>query len=113
MWVFMLGFLGFPLTGGSGEDLRLLGRVRQGLVVADRDRRHVHDGLRGLLPAVAARILLRDSAELHLAPAGGSPPRELLLGNGVAICVIVSVGSFFFVQPLVDLAAKAAAALPF
>jgi hypothetical protein len=58
-------------------------------------------------------MFLRDSAELRLAPAGGSPPREWLLQNGVAICAVVTVGSFFFVQPLVDLAAKAADALPF
>ena len=29
------------------------------------------------------------------------------------ICAIVTVGSFFFVQPLVDVATKAARALPF
>ena len=63
--------------------------------------------------AVVRSMFLRDSAELRLAPAGGSPPREWLLQKGVAICAIVTVGSFFFVQPLVDLASKAASALPF
>jgi hypothetical protein len=51
-------------------------------------------------------------AELQLAPAGGSPPRELLLGLGVLVCVAVTVGSFFAVQPLIDVAHSAARALP-
>ena len=57
-------------------------------------------------------MYFRDTAELQLAPAGGSPPRELLLGLGVLICVAVTVGSFFAVQPLIDVARSAAAALP-
>ena len=36
--------------------------------------------------AVVRSMFLRDSAELRLAPAGGSPPRELVLGTGVAAC---------------------------
>jgi NADH-quinone oxidoreductase subunit N len=43
---------------------------------------------------------------------GGSPPRDAALGLGVAAAVAVTVGSFFFVQPLVDLATEAAASLP-
>ena len=33
--------------------------------------------------AVVRSMFLRDSVELRLAPAGGSPPRELVLGTGV------------------------------
>jgi NADH:ubiquinone oxidoreductase subunit 2 (subunit N) len=44
--------------------------------------------------------------------AGGSPPRDLLLDGAVAAGIVVTVGSFFFVQPLVDLARDAAASLP-
>jgi hypothetical protein len=58
-------------------------------------------------------MFLRDSIELRLAPAGGSPPRELVLGTGVAAAVVVTVGSFFAVQPLADVARAAANALPF
>ncbi len=36
--------------------------------------------------------------------AGGSPPRDLLLGATVAACVLISVASFVFAGPLVDLA---------
>jgi hypothetical protein len=36
-----------------------------------------------------------------------------VLGNGIAACVVVTIGSFFFVQPLIDVAAAAARSLPF
>ena len=44
--------------------------------------------------------------------AGGSPPRDLLLDTAVAAGIVVTIGSFFFVQPLVDAARDAAASLP-
>ena len=37
----------------------------------------------------------------------------LILGAGVAACLAVSVGSFFAVQPLIDVAHAAASSLPF
>ena len=63
--------------------------------------------------AVVRSMFLRDSAELRLAPAGGSPPRELAARDRRRGCVVVTVGSFFFVQPLIDVAAAAARSLPF
>lgn len=45
--------------------------------------------------------------------AGGSPPRELLLQTSVAAALVVTVGSFFVVQPLIDAAKHAAGSLPF
>ena len=57
-------------------------------------------------------MYFRESADLQLAPAGGSPPRELMLSIGVFICLAVTVGSFFAVQPLIDVAKSAARALP-
>jgi hypothetical protein len=48
-----------------------------------------------------------------VAPAGGSPPRELLLQTAVFLCLAVTVASFFAVAPLIDLAENAASALPF
>jgi hypothetical protein len=59
-------------------------------------------------------MYFRPSEELQLAPvAGGSPPRELVLQSAVAAAVAVTVGSFFAVQPLIDVAKHAAASLPF
>ena len=43
---------------------------------------------------------------------GGSPPREALLQTVTVTCLVVTVGSFFAVQPLIDLAKHAANALP-
>ena len=45
--------------------------------------------------------------------AGGSPPLDPLLQSAVFLSVVVTIGSFFFVQPLIDLAGDAAASLPF
>ena len=61
---------------------------------------------------VVRAMYFRDSAELRLAPAGGSPPREVLLSAGAAICLVITVGSFFAVQPLIDVARSAAHTLP-
>jgi NADH:ubiquinone oxidoreductase subunit 2 (subunit N) len=58
-------------------------------------------------------MYMRSGAELRLAPAGGSPPYDPALGTAVAACVVVAVGSFFVVQPILDLAADAASSLPF
>ena len=58
-------------------------------------------------------MYMRPSEELQLAPAGGSPPRELLLQIVAGTCVAITVATFVFVQPLLDLAQKAVAALPY
>jgi hypothetical protein len=56
---------------------------------------------------------MRSGAELRLAPAGGSPPRDVALGIAVAASVVVTVGSFVAAQPILDLATDAATSLPF
>ena len=56
LWVFMLGMLGFPLTGGFvAQVLRLLRRLRQRPVVAGRRGCDRNDDLRLLLPRRGAR----------------------------------------------------------
>ena len=63
---------------------------------------------------VIRAMYMRSAEELQLAPvAGGSPPRELSLQTAVAGCLAVTVGSFFAVQPLIDVARHAASALRF
>jgi NADH-quinone oxidoreductase subunit N len=113
MWTFMLGFLGFPFTGGFiGKFYAFSAAYRHGwwwLIVV---------GVAGTIVsaayylAVVRAMYFRDSAELQLAPAGGSPPRDLPLAAGVGVCLAVTVGSFFAVQPLIDVAHAAARALP-
>jgi NADH-quinone oxidoreductase subunit N len=63
--------------------------------------------------AIIRSLYMRAEAELQLAPAGGSPPRELALSVSVGASLTVVFASFVFVQPLIDLAEKAAGSLPF
>jgi NADH-quinone oxidoreductase subunit N len=114
MWTFMLGFLGFPLTGGFVGKFYVFAAAydsgRWWLIVVGVVATMVSAAY---YLAVVRSMYFRDSAELQLAPAGGSPPRDLPLQTGVAICLFVTVGSFFAVQPLIDVARSAASALPF
>jgi NADH-quinone oxidoreductase subunit N len=113
MWIFMLGFLGFPLTGGFiGKFYVFAAAYDHGFwwlivagVIATMISAYYYLG-------IVRAMYFRESAELQLAPAGGSPPRETLLGFGVLICLAVTVGSFFAVQPLIDVAKVAARSLP-
>jgi NADH-quinone oxidoreductase subunit N len=114
MWVFMLGMLGFPLTGGFiGKFYVFSAAYDHGFwwlivagVIATMISAYYYLG-------IVRAMYFRDAMELQLAPAGGSPPRELLLSFGVLICVAVTVGSFFAVNPLIDVARSAANSLPF
>jgi NADH-quinone oxidoreductase subunit N len=113
MWIFMLGFAGFPLTGGFvGKFYVLSAAYKHGwiwLVVVGLVATAV--SLYYYLGVVRA-LYMRPSAELRLAPSGGSPPAERLLHASVAACAVITVGSFFAVQPLIDFARHAADALP-
>jgi NADH-quinone oxidoreductase subunit N len=114
MWVFMLGFAGFPLTGGFvGKFYAFSAAYERGwtwLVIVGVLATLV--SLYYYLGVVRA-MFMRRAEELQLAPVGGSPPRESLLQATVVTCVAVTVASFFAVQPMIDLAKNAARALPF
>jgi NADH-quinone oxidoreductase subunit N len=113
MWVFMLGMLGFPLTGGFiGKFYVFAAAYRHGWwwlivagVIATMISAYYYLG-------IVRAMYFRDAAELQLAPAGGSPPRDAMLTTAVFISLVVTVGSFFAVQPLIDVARSAARALP-
>jgi NADH-quinone oxidoreductase subunit N len=115
MWAFMLGFAGFPLTGGFLGKLYVFSAAYESgwwwLVVVGVVATAV--SLYYYLAVVRA-MYMRSELELRLAApvAGGSPPSDPLLTLGTAVCLAVTVGSFFLVQPLVDLARDAAAQLP-
>jgi NADH-quinone oxidoreductase subunit N len=114
MWVFMLGMLGFPLTGGFvGKFYVFAAAYDHGFwwlivvgVVATMVSAYYYLG-------IVRAMYFRDAAELQLAPAGGAPHRELLLATATLVCLAVTVGSFFAVQPLIDVARSAANSLPF
>jgi NADH:ubiquinone oxidoreductase subunit 2 (subunit N) len=61
--------------------------------------------------SIIRALYLRSEAEVQLAPAGGAPPRELLLSLAVAASIAVVIGSFVFVEPLIDLAGDAVESL--
>jgi NADH-quinone oxidoreductase subunit N len=113
MFTFMLGFAGFPLTGGfMGKFLIFSAASERGwnwLVLV---------GVAATLVslyyylAVIRAMYMRPAAELGLAPIGGSPPREVLLTSAVVAAMAVNIGAFFAIQPLVDLTRTAAKVLP-
>ena len=115
MWWFMLSMAGFPLTGGFLGKLFVFSAVYEAgwwwLVVI---------GVLATALSLAyylnvVRALYMRSGEIGgpVVAAGGSPPRDLLLDSAVAAALVVTIGSFFLVQPLVDLARDAVASLPF
>jgi NADH-quinone oxidoreductase subunit N len=114
LWVFMLGFAGFPLTGGFvGKFYVFSAAYERGwtwLVIVGVAATAV--SLYYYLGVVRA-LYMRAEITLRPAPAGGSPPREALLQTSVLACLAITVASFFAVQPLIDLAKDAADQLPF
>jgi NADH-quinone oxidoreductase subunit N len=114
MWVFMLGFAGFPLTGGFvGKFYVFAAAYRHGWtwlvivgVLATLVSLYYYLGL-------VRAMFMRRTEDLQLAPIGGSPPRDALLQTSVSVCLVVTVGTFFAVQPLIDLAKHASVSLPF
>jgi NADH-quinone oxidoreductase subunit N len=114
LWIFMLGMAGFPLTGGFFGKLFVFSAAYE---AGDWWLVLVGVAATALSLAYYLNIVrwlyMRSGAELRLAPAGGSPPRDVALGLAVAAAVVVTVGSFVAAQPILDLASDAAASLPF
>jgi NADH-quinone oxidoreductase subunit N len=114
MWAFLLGFAGFPLTGGFiGKFYVFAAAYEHGWtwlvivgVLATLVSLYYYLGL-------VRAMFMRRTEDLQLAPIGGSPPRDALLQTTVFTCLVVTVGSFFAVQPLIDLCKHAVNALPF
>jgi NADH-quinone oxidoreductase subunit N len=108
MATFMFGFAGMPLTGG------FVGKFY--VFAAAWDRRWIWLVVIGLVATVVSlyyylgvirSMFMRMPAEVGLAPSGGRPPRELALSSAVMGAMVVTIGSFIFVQPLIDLAKHA------
>ena len=116
MWGFVLSMAGFPLTGGFLGKLFVFSAIYEAgwwwLVVIGVLATAL--SLAYYLTIVRALYMRQgDPVRGEVVAAGGSPPRDLLLDTAVAAALVVTIGSFFFVQPLVDLAAarRLAAAL--
>jgi NADH-quinone oxidoreductase subunit N len=114
MWAFMLGFAGFPLTGGFIAKFYVFSAAyRHGWtwlvivgVVATLVSLYYYLG-------IIRAMYMRRTEDLQLAPIGGSPPRDGLLQAAVIVCLAITVASFFAVQPLIDDVKHAAESLPF
>jgi NADH-quinone oxidoreductase subunit N len=111
---FMFGFVGFPVTGGFvGKFYVFAAAYERGwtwLVIVGAVATAV--SLYYYLGIIRALYMRPAPVELRLAPAGGSPPPERILQASVFACLVVSVGSLIAVQPLIDVAKHAVAALP-
>ncbi|HEU5477991.1 MAG TPA: NADH-quinone oxidoreductase subunit N [Gaiellaceae bacterium] len=119
MWFFMFGFAGLPLGGGFvGKFYVLAAAYRHGWVWL------VIVGVLATLVSlyyylgVVRAMYMRPPEELRVQPggvavSGGAPARETMLHLAVGAAFVVSFGSLFAVQPLIDLAQHAAGALPF
>jgi NADH-quinone oxidoreductase subunit N len=114
MWTFMLGFAGLPLTGGfiakfyafsAAYERGWVWLIVVGVIATAVSLYYYFSVIRAMY--------MRPAAELQLAPSGGSPPPERLVQAAVAGALVVTVGSFFAVQPLIDVAKDAASSLSF
>ena len=114
MWLFMLGFAGFPLTGGLfGKFFVFSAAYEAG------DWWIVLVGVAATMLSLAyylnvvRAMYMRPAPATRLVAVGGAPPRDPALAIAVAAAAVVTVGSFFVAQPILDLATDAAAALSF
>jgi NADH-quinone oxidoreductase subunit N len=120
MWFFMFGFAGLPLGGGFvGKFYVFAAAYRHGWVWL------VIVGVLATLVSlyyylgIVRAMYMRPAEEMQLRPGGsaavtgGAPARDTLLHLAVGAALLVSFGSLFAVQPLIDLARHAAATLPF
>jgi NADH-quinone oxidoreductase subunit N len=113
MWAFMLSAMGMPLTGGFVGKLYVFSAAYDAgwwwLIVAGV----IATGISlAYYLAVVRALYVRPEGELRPLAVGGSPPRDPLLHAAVVGALAVTVGSFFLVQPLIELARDAAASLP-
>jgi NADH-quinone oxidoreductase subunit N len=109
----MLSFAGLPFTGGFvGKFYAFAAAYERGwtwLVIVGV----VATAFSLYYYLAVIRAMYMRPAPARVAPVGGQPPRELALSAAVGASLVVVVATFFAVRPLIDLCAKAVAALPF
>ena len=114
LWIFMLSFAGFPLTGGFLGKFYVFAAIFEAgwwwLVVLGVIATAI--SIAYYLSLVRALYMRSGEVSAPVIAVGGSPPRDPALTAAVAVAVAVTIGSFFAVQPLVDLARDAVAVLP-
>jgi NADH-quinone oxidoreductase subunit N len=111
--VFMFGFIGLPPAG------LFLGKFYAFSAAVDRGWTWL--AIVGVLATVVSiyyylgvvRALYMQPAPVRIAPAGGSPPRDLALVLSLASALVVTVGSFIAADPLLEIVRDAVGFLPF
>jgi NADH-quinone oxidoreductase subunit N len=109
----MFGFIGLPPAG------LFLGKFYAFSAAIDRGWTWL--AIVGVLATVVSiyyylgvvRALYMQPAPVRIAPAGGSPPRDLALAVSVAAALVVTVGSFIAADPLLEIVRDAVGFLPF
>jgi NADH-quinone oxidoreductase subunit N len=113
MSVFMFGFIGLPPAG------LFLGKFYAFTAVIERGWTWL--AIVGVVATVVSvyyylglvRAMWFSGPQVRVAPAGGSPPRDPALAGTVVLALVVTVGTLFAVDPLVDIARDAVEFLPF
>ena len=113
MALFMFGFIGLPPAGlFLGKFYAFAAAIERGWawlaivgVVATVVSIYYYAGV--------IRAMFMQPPELSVAPAGGSPPRDLPLQAAVVAALVVTVGTLVAADPLVDIARDAVEFLPF
>jgi NADH-quinone oxidoreductase subunit N len=112
MATFMLGFIGLPPTG------LFVGKFYAFSALYDRGWIWLMV-IGAVFTAVSIYYYLGVVRAMYmrpravLAPAGGSPPRDLALDTAVVASLVIGVGTFFGVDPLIDVCRDAVEFLTF
>jgi len=113
LWIFMLSFAGFPLTGGFvGKVYLFAAAYRSGwtwLIIVGVAATLVS---LGYYLAVVRAIYMRPDPDEKAVAEEEALLLDRMLSIAVCAAVVVTVGSFFAAQPLIDLARHAAGQLP-
>ena len=114
LWIFMLSFAGFPLTGGFVGKVYVFAAAYQAgwtwLLIVGALASLVS---LGYYLAVVRAIYMRPAPDEKATKTDTPPHLDRMLSSAVFVAVVVTVGSFFATQPLIDLAKHAASQLPF
>jgi NADH-quinone oxidoreductase subunit N len=114
LWIFMLSFAGFPLTGGFVGKVYVFAAAYQSgwtwLLIVGAAATLVS---LGYYLAVVRAIYMHPAGEKEAPEQGDLPLLDRMLSVAVCAAVVVTVGSFFATQPLIDLAKNAASQLLF
>ncbi len=113
LWIFMLSFAGFPLTGGFVGKVYVFAAAYQSgwtwLLIVGAAATLVS---LGYYLAVVRAIYMHPPGEKEAPEKSDLPLLDRMLSVAVCAAVVVTVGSFFATQPLIDLAKNAASQLP-